>query len=276
MNKFLTFLATGFIAILGVFSVSGSTKNAAEPHYFLENKEIHNAIVMNSNNTATFYLDNIQPADFDLTLFDTKNHNVYNEQTKFYYYNENNTKVEFTQERTNEPKNNFEFLANKVDFIFENAYTSIFSFSANCGVFKVTYNDPEEEVELENNKWFYLNLDTGNFSYVKAIVIENYVNTNEFNFTEFLELIQNNENSINRYIGYRTSLTDVEQTNSLDQIGNIISDTIDWFVNIFSGLSNVFYNNGSLSVWGNVLFIGVAIYLVSMCLVWVISLIKGV
>lgn len=65
-------------------------------------------------------------------------------------------------------------------------------------------------------------------------------------------------------------------------ISEIITSVIDWFVSIFTGLSDAFVTTGTdgaitgLTVWGNVLFIGVAVMLVMICLRWVISLIRGV
>lgn len=64
-------------------------------------------------------------------------------------------------------------------------------------------------------------------------------------------------------------------------IGEIITAAIQWFVDIFTGLSEAFVTTGTdgtteLTVWGSVLFIGVAIMLVMVCLRWVISLVRGV
>ena len=64
------------------------------------------------------------------------------------------------------------------------------------------------------------------------------------------------------------------------KIGEIITSAIQWFVDIFSGLSEAFVTTTEtgteLTVWGNVLFIGVAVMLVMICLRWVISLVRGV
>lgn len=68
----------------------------------------------------------------------------------------------------------------------------------------------------------------------------------------------------------------------LPTITTIVSDCVSWFVSIFTGLSDTFVltdSNGvitGLSAWGQVLFIGVAILLVSMALKWVISLVRGI
>lgn len=64
-------------------------------------------------------------------------------------------------------------------------------------------------------------------------------------------------------------------------IGELITSAIGWFVDIFTGLSEAFVTTGTdgtttLTVWGSVLFIGVAIMLVMVCLRWVISLVRGV
>ena len=63
-------------------------------------------------------------------------------------------------------------------------------------------------------------------------------------------------------------------------IGELITSAIGWFVDIFSGLSEAFVTTvdgqTQLTVWGSVLFIGVAIMLVMVCLRWVISLVRGV
>lgn len=66
-------------------------------------------------------------------------------------------------------------------------------------------------------------------------------------------------------------------------IGTIISSVVEWFVDIFTGLSDAFVLTDAttgafegFTVWGNVLFIGVGIMLVMMVLSWVISLIRRV
>lgn len=60
-------------------------------------------------------------------------------------------------------------------------------------------------------------------------------------------------------------------------IGEIITSSTGWFVDIFGGLADAFVGtDGQLTIWGTVLFIGVAVMLVMICLRWVISLIRGV
>ena len=68
-----------------------------------------------------------------------------------------------------------------------------------------------------------------------------------------------------------------------NSIGTIISSVIEWFVNIFTGLADAFVvtdaSTGAFegfTIWGQVLFIGVAVMLVMMVLSWVISLIRRV
>ena len=68
-----------------------------------------------------------------------------------------------------------------------------------------------------------------------------------------------------------------------NSIGTIISSVVDWFVNIFGGLADAFTITNaetgafeSFTIWGQVLFIGVAVMLVMMVLSWVISLIRRV
>lgn len=66
-------------------------------------------------------------------------------------------------------------------------------------------------------------------------------------------------------------------------IGTIIESVIQWFVDIFTGVAGAFVNTNaetgafeSFTIWGNVLFIGVAVMLVMICLRWVISLVRRV
>ena len=60
-------------------------------------------------------------------------------------------------------------------------------------------------------------------------------------------------------------------------IGEIITSSTSWFVDIFGGLADAFVTaEGGLTFWGTVLFIGVGVMLVMICLRWVISLIRGV
>lgn len=65
-------------------------------------------------------------------------------------------------------------------------------------------------------------------------------------------------------------------------IGTIIESVVSWFVNIFTGLAAAFVETSEtgafegFTIWGNVLFIGVAVMLVMMALSWVISLIRRV
>lgn len=66
-------------------------------------------------------------------------------------------------------------------------------------------------------------------------------------------------------------------------IGTIISSVVQWFVDIFSGVADAFVITNaetgafeSFTIWGQVLFIGVAVMLVMMVLRWVISLVRRV
>lgn len=257
MKKFLGILLAGFIGFLSIFTSPVNIKNSAEPQYF-RNNTIQNAAVLttdteNEIEIIDFYFDNInyygtEAKTINLTSNSNDDSNLIME---IYSYNLNNQLIHYLT---------YNFLIyTKLEFRINSDLNTLTFALHNVG-----RDNPSDTVIYTKNSSDNIWRDSNN-NPVKGFRITYDINI--YTDTEDLALL-------NPYIGDLTSLPTPETT--ITQIGNIISDTTNWFVNIFIGLSDVFYSDGQLGVWGSVLFLGVAFTLVSMVLKWVISLIRGI
>lgn len=250
MKKFLGILLAGFIGFLSIFTSPVNIKNSAEPQYF-KNNTVQNAVVITEDT-------NSQIIDF---YFDNTN----------YYGTETNSITIFTNNER-EKQYNIELYG----YNLNNELTDVYTWNLGYGDFFL--------LEISNNESITLNfrfdyMEFGEYIYSKNSNNNIWIDYNNNPIKGFRiicspELNIENLDSLNPYIGDLTSFPEPET--AITQIGSIISDTTNWFVNIFIGLSNVFYSDGQLGVWGSVLFLGVAFTLVSMVLKWVISLIRGI
>lgn len=248
MKKFLGILLAGFIGFLSIFTSPVNLKNSAEPQYF-RNNTVQNAAVItteNNNQIIDFYFDNTN-----------------------YYGTENDRIFLISNESINET-----WTIELFSYNLNNELTEDLTYSLQSGdIFnlKITHNETST-----------LNFGFGNSNseiYNKNNIDNIWTNSNGDQIKGFRIICATyvpvkNLDLLNPYIGNSTTLYEPET--AITQIGSIISDTTNWFVNIFIGLSDVFYSDGQLGVWGSVLFLGVAFTLVSMVLKWVISLIRGI
>lgn len=248
MKKFLGILLAGFIGFLSIFTCPVNLKNSAEPQYF-RNNTVQNAAVItieDNKKIIDFYFDNLNyygTEDKTITIFERESMSD-EDFMNIYSYNLNNELIEDSEY----------YFSLGDSFAFEIIYTA-------TNTLRFTFTDSDIALYSKNisdNIWKNSNGDP-----VKGFRLV----CNESVNVQNLELL-------NPYIGDLTALAEPET--AITQIGDIISDTTNWFVNIFIGLSDVFYSDGQLGVWGSVLFLGVAFTLVSMVLKWVISLIRGI
>lgn len=267
MKKFLSILLAGFIGFLGIFTTTNTFKNTAEPQYFLQN-ERKNAAVETGTNEYTFYFD------LEVNYYSPISTSIatLKENTELYYITTNGlvNATNLVNFAVSEELTTFDF--SSLDIVDDN---NNYLGNANWfGLFikKFSFNYTKDGFNFSSNIWY--GLYTENFENITYYEILGFKLIN-LNSIESLESINNN---LIPYIGNLTSLPDSDQNqnSSIEQIGNIISDTTNWFVNIFLGLSDIFYNNGNLGVWGSVLFLGVAFTLITMCLKWVISLVRRI
>lgn len=255
MKKFLSILIAGFIGFLGIFTTTSTAKNSAEPQYFLQN-ERKNAIIYNENDMGikVFFDPSLEYNDSKFLQTEVFKYSKDIDNNNFYYYDLNYNKIKYNNIFTNSGNslsvyfsaNDANYANNQISF-----YTKNFEFIVSRDKF-----DSNQNYKLIVNEQFIDNIL--GFEFEQTLGIESNVNFNQ----------------INTFIGNISNPPSKNTT--IEQIGNIIDDTTNWFVNIFIGLSDIFYSNGSLGVWGAVLFLGVAFTLITMCLKWVISLIRGI
>ena len=254
ISLFFSAIAIGILSIFG----SISTKNAAEPQYFLENTQVKNAIVETITNEYIFYLDNTvnnyNLTDGNLNIFSAAS---YNAKIEIYLDNQQTIEYEFSE---------FRFACHE-DF---GVITNSFWLDLNKIVI-IKCNSNLQAHNILVNTWYYI---TDEETFIKC----NYFKLIDSNLSDDYSNLEEINNDLIPYIGNLTSLPSEEPTPPLEQINTLISDIVNWFTNIFNGLGNVFYDPTAqkLTAWGTVLFIGVAIMLISMALKWVISLIRGV
>lgn len=255
-NKLSLFLSAIAIGILSIFS-GISTKNTAEPQYFLENTQVKNAIVETNTNVYTFYLDiNVnyyQPIEEMQPIL------LCDYALEFYYIKKDTTT----------------FIEYDLDSYLHEFYgeysetTLYFDAGSQQNVFILMGEDIEEHLveKTLNNNW-HLNFPLLQDEVIAFKIVGSHL----------INTIEETDTILNSYIGNLTSLPTDEPIPPLEQINTLVSDIVNWFTNIFNGLGNVFYDPtaNKLTAWGTVMFIGVAIMLISMALKWVISLIRGV
>lgn len=262
MKKFLSILLAGFIGFLGIFTTTSTAKNSAEPQYFFENNR-KNAVV--ESNTLDFYFDpninNFTSSDIELDICN------FNIDSKLYYFDSELNRIEYDLYFESEDSN-INLSNSYLKFKFTESIKEI-SFllksKENTGTLNLIY-----KIESRINEGWIINIgSTGE-------IIKNIYGFSILNYN-LQETISDINTYLVPYIGDLTSLDfNTNQNTTIEQIGNIISDTTNWFVNIFIGLSDIFYSNGTLGVWGSILFLSVTFTIITMCLKWVISLIRGI
>lgn len=260
IKKISIFLTTILVALVGLFSVN-PLKNTAEPQYF--NKTIQNAVVETATNEYTFYLDNnINYYLNDFALDDFLEINNYETSDIIFYTIEN--EIFSLKELTNLLNINLElgsmsFLSTNNEIEKKNEF-----YIGNVNIYQADWLD---------NEWVFSIADEGSLGFIYRFdLIDFFLNVESLNFVN---------NELRPFIGNLTDFpqdTPTQENTPLDEITTIVNNIIAWFVNIFTGLADTFYNptTNQLTIWGSVLFIGVAILLVSLCLKWLISLIKGI
>ena len=258
IKKLSLFFSAIAIGILSIFT-SISTKNTAEPQYFLKNTQVKNAVVydeIENNYNLDFYFDINLPFNTN-TIENIKIIEILQGQqlqVLRYYYNLEKELISEGGSTVGTDTFNFQIIDNVYGFLW-----------ADFGEFQY--------YRTTNGKWL-------NYDEEEILGFRISINSNDLSKIRLYD--QNNLNNLlTPYIGNLTSLPSEEPTEPqkpIDQINTLVNDIVNWFTNIFNGLGNVFYDPtaNKLTAWGTVMFIGVAIMLISMALKWVISLIRGV
>lgn len=260
MKKFFVGLFVGLIALFGSIASVGSK---ASFNNFNDFKTVKNAVVQTTTNVYTIYLDNTVNNYTNveyLDLFYTDNSflvQTYYNDTLLDNFSNEFASISFSCESDNDSGENY------------------FSINNDKYLIKVNYIPEGAPTDFEINTWYSaLSLSKIN----KVVLVD---------FTVDGTLEEAN-NLLSPYIGNLTSLPSEEPIPPPDigsmesSIGNVVRGIIDWFVDIFNGLADVFVIYDStgqfigFSVWGQVLFIEVGIGLVMIVLKWVISLIRGI
>lgn len=255
ISLFFSAIAIGILSIFG----SISTKNTAEPQYFLENTKIKNASKVENINNETvidFYLNNETIYNYTEDLsYEILKTNVQGQDypMELEFFN-NNDSLGTIREVIND--------VNSLYFTVQEQY---------CGFLMSDYGEYFVYKQNEiNYNWL------GNDNDITGFRIK-YTTNDPI-------IVYENLGVLNQFIGNNTSFDGSEEQEPtepippLEQINTLVNDIVNWFTNIFNGLGNVFYDPtaNKLTAWGTVMFIGVAIMLISMALKWVISLIRGV
>ena len=275
MKKFFLGLFACLIAVFGSIVSIGSKSSF---NNFNEFKMVQNAVVESGINEITFYFDpDVNNYDY---FFRSDNLFKISSSSECYYVVEGGTSYL-----------EFDIMTIIYDFFgyyYDDIYFIFISDSSRnyLNFYSVLADDSSTFLlkENDNNLW----------SITSGINVINNIIALKFTSIVLAESIDTINTSLLPFIGNITSLSwedplpddpvppSPPSQNFLDDITSTINGVINWFVDLFNGLSDIFViydSNGSFagfSLWGNVLFIEVSIMLVVIVLRWVISLIRGV
>lgn len=271
MKKFFIGLFAGLIAVFGSIA-SVSTKSSF--NNFNEFKSVQNAVVETSSNEYTFYFDS-----------EVNNYTVISLAGIFSALDDN-ARLDIIKEDSSLESFIGGEVLNFFVFSMEGVYINSFNFNNDYAFQKMSNNYTENGITTTANTWYFVDISNSYVVRVLGFKLIGYSLNNTLSSVEELNVI------LEPYIGNLTSLPSDDPVdpvppsppsqNFLDDITSTINGVIDWFVDLFNGLADIFViydSNGSFagfSLWGNVLFIEVSIMLVVIVLRWVISLIRGI